>query len=119
MAPEKGKFGAIIRQAREGKGISLRELAKQAGVSPTFLSKVETEDWKPKEEKLRKIASLLGLDEADLVARAGRIPSELTDIIKRHGARSELETLLRTTKRFSSADLTKVVQHAQKVGKDK
>jgi transcriptional regulator with XRE-family HTH domain len=34
----------------------LRDLAKRVEVSPTFLSKVETEDWKPKEDKLRKIA---------------------------------------------------------------
>jgi transcriptional regulator with XRE-family HTH domain len=119
MAAGKERFGAIIRQAREGKDISLRDLAKQVGVSPTFLSKVETEDWKPKEEKVRKIASLLGLDGDDLVARAGRIPSDLTEIIKQHGARTELEMLLRTTKRFSSTDLSKLVQQAQKVAKDK
>jgi hypothetical protein len=36
---------------REAKGLSLRDMAKKIKVSPTFLSKVETEDWKPGEEK--------------------------------------------------------------------
>jgi transcriptional regulator with XRE-family HTH domain len=113
------KFGAYIRGHREARGMSLRDLAKAAGVSPTFMSKVETEDWKPKEEKLRKIAQVLGLDGADLVARAGRVPSDLSDIIKEHGARPGLETLLRTTKRFSPQEMEKLVQHAEKVARSK
>lgn len=51
--------------------MSPRELAKAAGVNPTFMSKVETENWKPK-EKLRKIAQVLGIDGADL-ARVPRL----------------------------------------------
>lgn len=111
------KFGPSIRAAREGKGISLRDLAKRIEVSPTFLSKVETEDWKPKEEKLRKIASILEMDADDLVARAGRVPSDLTDIIKKHGAKAELATLLRVTKGYSATEMNKLVRLAK--GKEK
>jgi transcriptional regulator with XRE-family HTH domain len=113
------KFGAVIREAREAKGISLRDLAKRVEVSPTFLSKVETEDWKPKEDKLRKIASILEMDGDDLVARAGRVPSDLTDIIKKHGAKPELANLLRITKGYSAAEMSKLVQLAKKPGKEK
>ena len=112
-------FGAYIREQREAKGMSLRDLAKAVKVSPTFMSKVETEDWKPKEEKIRKIADVLQVDGDDLVARAGRVPSELAEIIKVHGARPELEALLRTTKRFSSDQMGKLVQQAEKVAKSK
>jgi transcriptional regulator with XRE-family HTH domain len=119
MVRSSEKFGAYIRDQREAKGISLRELAKAAGVSPTFMSKVETEDWKPKEEKLRKIARVLELDSDDLVARAGRVPSDLAEIIKEHGARPELEALMRTTKRFSAQEMDKLVQQARKVAKSK
>jgi transcriptional regulator with XRE-family HTH domain len=119
MAPGKDKFGAFIRKEREAKGISLRDLAKRIGVSPTFLSKVETEDWKPKEDKLRKIAEIIECNGDELVARAGRVPSDLADIIKQHGARPELEVLLRTTKRFTSEDMSKLVQQARRVAKDK
>lgn len=119
MVSGSDKFGAYIRGHREAMGMSLRDLAKAAGVSPTFMSKVETEDWKPKEEKLRKIAKLLGLDGDDLVARAGRVPSELSDIIKDHGARSGVEALLRTTKRFTQQQMEQLVEHAEKVVKPK
>lgn len=112
-------FGPFIRERREATGMSLRDLAKAAGVSPTFMSKVETENWKPKEEKLRKIAQILGLDENDLVARAGRVPSELSDIIKGHSARPGVELLLRTTKDFTPQEMAKLVQQAQKVAKPK
>lgn len=113
------KFGPYIREQRDAKGMSLRELAKAAGVSPTFMSKVETENWKPKEEKLRKIAQVLGIDGADLVARAGRVPSDLSDIIKEHGARPGVEALLRTTKGFTPQEMAKLVQQAAKVAKSK
>jgi transcriptional regulator with XRE-family HTH domain len=119
MAVGKEKFGAVIREAREARDISLRDLAKRIAVSPTFLSKVETEDWKPKEDKLRKIASILEMDGDDLVARAGRVPSDLTDIIKKHGAKAELATLLRMTKGYSAAEMSKLVQLAKKPGKEK
>jgi transcriptional regulator with XRE-family HTH domain len=119
MPASREKFGASIREAREAKGISLRDLAKRVEVSPTFLSKVETEDWKPKEDKLRKIASILEMDGDDLVARAGRVPSDLTDIIKKHGAKPELATLLRITKGYSATEMSKLVQAAKKSGKDK
>jgi len=119
MAGSSEKFGAYIRETREAKTMSLRELAKTAGVSPTFMSKVETEDWKPKEEKLRKMAQILGIDENDLVARAGRVPSELSDIIKGHGARPGVELLLRTTKDFTPQEMAKLVEQAKKVAKPK
>jgi transcriptional regulator with XRE-family HTH domain len=81
MARVMEKFGAFIRQEREAKGLSLREMARIIKVSPTFLSKVETENWKPGEEKLQKIAEVIGCDPDDLFSRAGRVPTELSDII--------------------------------------
>jgi transcriptional regulator with XRE-family HTH domain len=118
MTVGREKFGAFIRREREAKGLSLRDMAKKIKVSPTFLSKVETEDWKPGEEKLRKIAEVIGCDPDDLLARAGRVPSELSDIIKQHPHRQELAALLRTTKGLSAEDISKLVHQAEKV-KDK
>ena len=39
------KFGAFIRREREAKEIGLREMAKKIGVSPTYLSKVERDEF--------------------------------------------------------------------------
>ena len=51
------KFGALVRREREAKEIGLREMAKMIGVSPTYLSKVERDEFPPPaEDKVRKIA---------------------------------------------------------------
>jgi lambda repressor-like predicted transcriptional regulator len=114
MTGARAKFGAFIRAEREAKGLSLRLVAKKIKVSPTFLSKVETADWMPGEEKLRLIAGVISCDADDLVARAGRVPSELSDIIKQHPHRQELAALLRTTKGLSAEDMSKLVRQAER-----
>ena len=114
MTYTKEKFGVFIRREREAKGIKLREMAREIGVSATFLSKVETEDWKPGEEKLRKIAEVIGCNAGDLLAMAGRVPSELTDIIRQHPHRREMTTLLRTTKGMTAEEMAKLVREAKK-----
>jgi transcriptional regulator with XRE-family HTH domain len=118
MISGKETFGAFIRREREAKGLSLRDMAKKIKVSPTFLSKVETEDWKPGEDKLRKIAEIIGCDADELLARAGRVPSELSEIIRQHPHRHQMTALLRTTKGLSAEDMAKLVRQAQKA-KDK
>ena len=115
MVSGREKFGAFIRREREAKGLSLRDMAKRNKVSPTFLSKVETEDWKPGEEKLRKIAEVIGCDPDDLLARAGRVPSELSEIIKQSPHRHEMTALLRTAKGFTAEEMEKLVRQAQKI----
>jgi transcriptional regulator with XRE-family HTH domain len=114
MVTRKEKLGAFIRREREARGLSLRNLAKKVKVSPTFLSKVETEDWKPGEDKLRKIAEVIGCDPDDLFARAGRVPTELSDIIKQ-SPRHEMTALLRTAKGFSAEEMRELVLQAEKI----
>ena len=41
------KFGATVRREREKLLIGLREMAKKIGVSPTYLSKVERDEFPP------------------------------------------------------------------------
>lgn len=115
MISGREKFGAFIRREREAKGFSLREMAKKIKVSPTFLSKVETEDWKPGEEKLRKIAEVIGCDADDLMARAGRVPTELSEIIKQSPHRHQMTALLRTAKGFTAEEMEKLVSQARKI----
>src|SRR6478752_10773095 len=117
MVSGREKFGAFIRREREAKGLSLRDMAKKIKVSPTFLSKVETEDWKPGEEKLRKIAEVIGCNPDDLLARAGRVPTELSDIIKQSPHRHEMTALLRTAKGFTAEQMGKLVDQAKEIRK--
>lgn len=110
----KEKFGAFIRREREVKELGLREMAKMIEVSPTYLSKCERDEFPPPtEDRVRKIAKIIGCDVDDLLARAGRVSTDISDIIKRHPV--ELTALLRTTKGLNAEDITRLVREAQKV----
>ena len=54
MSGENKGFGAFVRRHREAKEIGLREMAKLIGVSPTYLSKVERDEFgAPAEDKVK------------------------------------------------------------------
>jgi transcriptional regulator with XRE-family HTH domain len=117
MSAATEKFGAFIRREREAKEIGLREMAKKVGVSPTYMSKVERDEFAPPaEDKVRAIAQIIGCDVDELLARAGRVARDLSDIIKRHPV--ELAALLRTTKGLTTEDIARLARNAQKA-KDK
>ena len=117
MASEKEQFGEFVRRAREAKEIGLREMAKMIGVSPTYLSKIERDEFPPPaEDKVRKIAEIIGCDADELLARAGRVSSDLSDIIKRRPV--QMAALLRTTKGLTADDMARLARKAQKA-KDK
>src|SRR5690242_14587547 len=111
MVSGKEQFGEFVRRAREAKEIGLREMAKMIGVSPTYLSKVERDEFPPPaEDKVRKIAEIIGCDADELLARAGRVSSDLSDIIKQHPR--ELAALLRTTKGLSVEEMMRLARQA-------
>ncbi|WP_461834116.1 helix-turn-helix domain-containing protein [Desulfothermus sp.] len=51
-----------IRAWREYKQITVRELAKQAGITSSYLSQIETGKRNPSIETLKSIAEALGID---------------------------------------------------------
>ena len=117
MPSEREKFGAFVRRQREAKEIGLREMAKMIGVSPTYLSKVERDEFPPPaEDKVKAIAKIIEWDTDDLLARAGRVSSDIFYIIKRRPV--ELAALLRTAKGLKAEDIARLAREAQKA-KDK
>jgi ribosome-binding protein aMBF1 (putative translation factor) len=107
------KFGAFVRREREAKGIGLREMAKMIGVSPTYVSKVERDEFPPPaEDKVKAIAQIIKCDTDELLARAGRVSSDLSDIIKRHPR--DVAALLRTTKGLTAEEMAKLARQAQR-----
>ena len=64
-------LGAFIREQREGAKISVRELAKSAGVSNPYLSQIERGLRKPSAEILQQIAKGLRISAEVLYVRAG------------------------------------------------
>lgn len=82
------EFGRRIRQLREARKkddprYSLRKFAEAVGVSPTFLSKVETGEFAPPApERIKKMAELLEVDADELLALANKLDPDLKEIIQ-------------------------------------
>jgi len=54
-------LGTLVRQLREGRGLSLRGLAERSGFSAAFLSQVENAQASPSISSMERIASSLGV----------------------------------------------------------
>lgn len=117
MADNGLQFGAFVRREREAREIGLREMAKKIGVSPTYLSKVERDEFTPPtEDKVRAIAQIIECDTDELLALAGRMPSDLADIIKRNPV--EVSALLRTTSGMTRDEIARLAAEARKTRGD-
>jgi transcriptional regulator with XRE-family HTH domain len=82
-------FGDFIRSRREklrqkDAGYSVRQVAGRVGVQPSYLSKVERGDEPPpSEETVVALAKELGEDPDVLLALAGKVSTDLAEIIRR------------------------------------
>jgi len=82
-------FGSFIRQHRETKRTedrrySVRQVATRVGVEPSYLSKVERDQVAPpSEETIKRLAADLDLDADLLLAMAGKVSSDLMDVIRK------------------------------------
>lgn len=80
-------FGKRVRELRKQRRcgrpeFSLRQFAARAGISPTFLSKIETGELPPPiPEKIVRIAELLECNADELLALAGKVSPEVTRIV--------------------------------------
>src|SRR5678816_2011872 len=73
-------FGPTIRLLRQAKGISLRELARQLGVSPAFLSQIEAgRQHKIPRARIVQVAEMLGVSEGYLLSTCLLYTSDAAD----------------------------------------
>ena len=72
-------FGKRLREARMQRGLTLRELAKEARVNFTYLSKIENErvPYTPAAETIRDLARILKVDLLEFLNLANKLPKEL------------------------------------------
>jgi transcriptional regulator with XRE-family HTH domain len=73
------ELGEYIREQRESTKVSLRQLAKLAGVSNPYLSQIERGLRKPSAEILQQIAKALRISAETLYIRAGILEERLGD----------------------------------------
>lgn len=69
-------FGSVLKTRREERGLSLRALAKAAELSPSTVSRFESDEMKPADDTVRRLAKVLGLAYKDLAVLAtGNLPN--------------------------------------------
>lgn len=82
-------FGEVIRGLREelrrgDRSFSLRQVAHRIGVEPAYLSKIERGDVAPPSEATTvRLAKELDQDPDVLLAMAGKVSSDLQEIIRK------------------------------------
>ena len=82
MQSTKRRYGETVRAERTRQGISLRKLAKLLDVTPSYQSKIERMEFAPPaEDKVKETARILSLDPDLLLAQAGKVDSEVLQII--------------------------------------
>jgi transcriptional regulator with XRE-family HTH domain len=64
-------LGTYLREQRVGAGVSLRQLAEQAGVSNPYLSQIERGLRRPSAEVLQQLAKALRISAEQLYVQAG------------------------------------------------
>jgi XRE family transcriptional regulator, regulator of sulfur utilization len=67
-------LGASLRRIREQNGVSLRNLAEKATISPSFLSQIENGQSSPSISSMEKILAALGVTLGEFFASANARP---------------------------------------------
>lgn len=66
-------LGEIVRMARQAAKVSLRALAMELAITPSYLSDIENDRRVPAEDVIRRLAQRLQLDPDVLLAAGGRL----------------------------------------------
>ena len=107
---DKVSFGQFIQQKRRDLKLTQRHVAEKLGIDFTYLSKLENDRGEPPgEETVRKLAELFSVDVEQLLALAGKVPTEL-----REKAQGDIQfaQLLRRLPGLSEAELQSVYNSA-------
>jgi transcriptional regulator with XRE-family HTH domain len=90
MQNSRDLLGSRLREARVAAGLSLRALARTAGVTPSYLSDIELGRRAPSEKTLASLAEALELAVPELLMGAGRLDEATQAYLARHPAAGRL-----------------------------
>lgn len=75
-------FGDLLRDLRRQRGIGLKTLAPELGVSNSHLSRLENNLVRPSDELVSRVAHYFDYSEAALLVSANRIPSDIMALLQ-------------------------------------
>jgi transcriptional regulator with XRE-family HTH domain len=108
-----GRFIRTLKDAMDGNGLSLRQLADKAGVSPAYLSRLfNKERGLPTDETIAKFEEVLDIrPRGALFDAAGRHDGVAAKFVQKDGAR----LLMRTLGPLTEAEMAQVQKVAQRL----
>jgi len=114
---DESSLGEVLREARVQKGLSLRTVAAELGITPSYQSDIENDRRVPAEEVLARTAILLDLDFDRLMARAGRFGERAERYLKRQPAAVQLFRRI-SEKNLSRDELEKLGEQVERIRKE-
>lgn len=78
------EFGQILRRLRSDKGIGIKRLAPDLGVTYSYLSKLESGGVGPSEEFVGRVSKYFNHDKNELLLSAGKVPADVLQILRSH-----------------------------------
>ena len=78
------EFGQILRRLRSAKGVGIKRLAPDLGVTYSYLSKLESGCVGPSEELIGRVSKYFNHDENELLLAAGKVPADILEILRSH-----------------------------------
>ncbi|HEX2846249.1 MAG TPA: helix-turn-helix transcriptional regulator [Chitinophagaceae bacterium] len=111
----KKSFGQILKEIRRSKNISQRELAVNAGVDFTYISKLENDRLPPPAaDTIAKLAAHLDTPEEVFFAASGKMNNEIRDVIT--SSPEAMKFLTEATQmRLTGADWNKLLGNLKKL----
>src|SRR5439155_22789068 len=74
-------FPAKLKQLRAEKNVGIKSLARQLGISYTYISHIERGKANPSDDLIKRLAAFFAADEEELLLSAGRLPSDVEKIL--------------------------------------
>ena len=119
------EYGPIIRARRQEKHIKAKELAKDLGITPAFLSLIESNQRKPDGDTLLKIQELLELEKDDLTKKKDPdLESRTQEVVKISILEDldirpeEAEEIVRINPKIAKALVKLGKEHVEKLGEN-
>ena len=121
------KLSEIVRRYREEHGLSIRQFAKQCGISHSAIANIENETnsygeaYIPQLGTINKVAYGMGIPARELLSMMDGVKideSPTDDLRDKLKDRHDLRILLSASEKLSADDVALLIQFAQKMNKE-
>ena len=79
---ESMEFGQLFRRLRAHRGLGIKRLAPELGVTYSYLSKLENGEVGPSEEFVSRVSKYFHHDKNELLLSAGKVPADVLEILR-------------------------------------